>query len=520
MLADELLQGSNIVLVLHRLQAHGLLVDPLVEIPVLVQNVGHAAGHAGCEVLAGLAQNHDSAAGHVLTAVVSHALDNGGRAAVADAEALTGHAGDEGLAAGGTVKGHVAGDDVFLGLVADALGRADDDLAAGQALAHVVVAVAGQAEGQALGDERAKALAACADALGGVDIVGQGAAVLAGDLAAKDGTQGAVGVGDLQPDTLGCLAAQLELLHQHLHVEGVLKVEVIGVGRHKVDVAVCNGRVVQDAVQIHLGGTAAGSTGLDMEQVGAAHQLIDGTHAQLGHVLPQLLRHKGQVVDDILGLALEPLAQLGVLGADAHGAGVQVADTHHHAALAHQQGGAEAELLSAQHTADGNIAAGEQLGIALNADAAAQAVQDQGLVGLGDAQLPGQACILDGGAGGCTGAAVVTGDKDDLCAALGNTGGNGADTGLADQLYVDVGVAVGVLQVIDQLGQILDGVDVVVGRGRDQAHAGGTVAGLGDPGVDLGTGQVAALAGLCTLCQLDLDLFGGDQILAGHTKAG
>ena len=106
-------------------------------------------------------------------------------------------------------------------------------------------------------------------------------------------------------------------------------------------------------------------------------------------------------------------------------------------------------------------------------------------MGLGDAQLPGQARVLDGGAGGCTGA-VVTGDEDDLRAALGNTGGNGADTGLADQLHVDVGVAVGVLQVIDQLGQILDGVDVVVGRGRDQAHAGGAVAGLGDPGVDLG----------------------------------
>ena len=87
-------------------------------------------------------------------------------------------------------------------------------------------------------------------------------------------------------------------------------------------------------------------------------------------------------------------------------------------------------------------------------------------MGLGDAQLPGQARILDGGAGGCTGAAVVTGDKDDLCAALGNTGGNGADTGLADQLHVDVGVAVGVLQVIDQLSQILDGVDVVVGGGE------------------------------------------------------
>ena len=141
-------------------------------------------------------------------------------------------------------------------------------------------------------------------------------------------------------------------------------------------------------------------------------------------------------------------------------------------------------------------------------------------MGLGDAQLPRQTCVLDGGAGRSTGAAVIAGHQNDLCAALGNTGGNGAHTGLADQLHVDVGVAVGILQVIDQLGQILDGVDVVVGRGRDQAHAGGAVAGLGDPGVDLGTGQIAALAGLCALCQLDLDLLGADQILAGHAKAG
>ena len=73
-----------------------------------------------------------------------------------------------------------------------------------------------------------------------------------------------------------------------------------------------------------------------MEQVGAAHQLVDGTDAQLCHVFAQLLRHEGQVVDDILGLAAEVLAQLGVLGADAHGAGVEVADTHHDAAHGHQ----------------------------------------------------------------------------------------------------------------------------------------------------------------------------------------
>ncbi len=188
--------------------------------------------------------------------------------------------------------------------------------------------------------------------------------------------------------------------------------------------------------------------------------------------------------------------------------------------MAHQQGGAEAEFLSAQHTADGHIAAGEQFAIALDADAGAQAVQDQALVGLGDAQLPGQTCVLDGVARGRAGAAVVAGDQDDLRAALGNAGGNGADTGLADELDVDVGVAVGALQVVDELGQVLDGVDVVVGRGRDEADAGGAVAGLGDPRVHLGTGQVAALAGLCTLCQLDLDLIGGDQILAGDAETG
>ena len=60
----------------------------------------------------------------------------------------------------------------------------------------------------------------------------------------------------------------------------------------------------------------------------------------------------------------------------------------------------------------------------------------------------------------------------------------------------------------------------MVGRGRDQAHAGGAVAGLGDPGIDLAAGQLAALAGLGALGQLDLDLLGRHQVLAGDAEAG
>ena len=166
------------------------------------------------------------------------------------------------LAAGSAVQRHVAGDDVLLGLEVDALRRTHNDLAAGKALAHVVVAVTHQLQRQAIGDKGTKTLAACTVAVHGVHIVRQVVAVFAGDLAAKDGTKGAVHVGNIQADALGSLAAQLELLHQHLHVQRVFQMEVVAVLLDKVDVAVCNGGVVQDAVQIHLAARLPAALGL------------------------------------------------------------------------------------------------------------------------------------------------------------------------------------------------------------------------------------------------------------------
>src|SRR6202020_2423359 len=75
-----------------------------------------------------------------------------------------------------------------------------------------------------------------------------------------------------------------------------------------------------------------------------------------------------------------------------------------------------------------------------------------------------------------------------------------------------------VLQVMDELGQVLDGVDVVMRRRRDQADAGGGVPGLRDPRVDLVPGQLAALARLGPLRHLDLQVVGVDQVLAGDPE--
>ena len=88
--------------------------------------------------------------------MVAHALHDGGRAGVAHAEALARDARDERLAARRAVERHVADDDVFVRAEGAALRREERELAAGEALAEAVVAVALEPERQPLRDERAE----------------------------------------------------------------------------------------------------------------------------------------------------------------------------------------------------------------------------------------------------------------------------------------------------------------------------------------------------------------------------
>ena len=57
-------------------------------------------------------------------------------------------------------------------------------------------------------------------------------------------------------------------------------------------------------------------------------------------------------------------------------------------------------------------------------------------------------------------------------ARLGDAGGNRADTHLGDQLDRDVGFLIGVFQVENELREILNRIDVMVRRRRDEAHSG------------------------------------------------
>ena len=143
----------------------------------------------------------------------------------------------------------------------------------------------------------------------------------------------------------------------------------------------------------------------------------------------------------------------------------------------------------------------------------------QRLLGLGKAKLQRQAGVPNGIARRGTRAAIVSADQDLVGGTLGHAGGDGTDARLADQLDRHARAGIGVLKVKDQLCQVLDGVDVVVRRRRDQADAGRGLTDLGDPGVDLLAGEVSALAGLGALGHLDLNLEGAAQIAARHAKA-
>ena len=125
-------------------------------------------------------------------------------------------------------------------------------------------------------------------------------------------------------------------------------------------------------------------------------------------------------VDDVLGLAGELLAELRVLRGDADRAGVEVADPHHDAAHDHQRGGREPVLLGAQQRGDDHVAAGLQLAVGLHDDPVAEPVQDERLLRLGQAELPGDARVLERGQRAGAGAAVVAADQDDVAVRLGD----------------------------------------------------------------------------------------------------
>ena len=180
---------------------------------------------------------------------------------------------------------------------------------------------------------------------------------------------------------------------------------------------------------------------------------------------------------------------------------------------------AKPDLVGAEQRGDHHVAAGADAAVGLHRYAAAQVVADQRLLGFGEADLPGRAGMLDRGQRRGAGAALEARYGHVIGVRLGDAGGNGADAHFRNELHRHLAGRVHVLEIEDELGQILDRIDVVMRRRRDEADARRRVAHPGDGGIDLVAGQLAAFAGLGALRHLDLHHVGIDEIFGGHAEA-
>ncbi len=167
--------------------------------------------------------------------------------------------------------------------------------------------------------------------------------------------------------------------------------------------------------------------------------------------------------------------------------------------------GAEGELVGAEQRGDQNVLRGGKAAIGAQTDASAHAVGHEDLLRLGEAELPRVARVLDAGERGGAGAAGVAGDDDEVGVGLGDARGDRADAAAGDQLDADGGARVDALEVVDELGEVFDGVDVVMRRRRDERDAGLRVTQTRDEAGDLVAGELAAFAGLGSLRDFDLE---------------
>src|SRR5215210_1435897 len=276
---------------------------------------------------------------------------------------------------------------------------------------------------------------------------------------------------------------------------------------------------VEQRREVHAAGFPVLDGPAHLEFVGASDHLLEGTEAHLRHVLPYFFGDEEEVVDDMLWRTGKALSEFGVLGRYPHRARVQVAHAHHDAARGHEWRRGESEVLGPEERGHGDVAARLELAVGLQDHPPPQPVLDEHLLGLRDPELPREPRVLYGGERGGPRPPVVARDGNVVGLRLGNPGRDRPDPDLGDELHAHPGPRVGVLQVVDELREVLYGVDVVVGRGRDEAHTGCRITNLGYVIADLAPRQLAALARLGPLGHLDLQLVGVDQILGRDAEA-
>ena len=396
------------------------------------------------------------------------ALDDGLGAAVADGEAHPGPADEVEPAAGRAVEHGVAGDRLRRRVGGEVRLRGDRDRATGQALADVVVGLADEAQLHAGPGERAERLA-------------RGAAQLEPDRAVR--ARRARGRRSGRPRTSGprSSAAGRAAVTEPWPRNAAAIADLERRRRRAADVAAGRGRIraarrrrPPTGAAPMTGASSARAAGDRAQQPPAlADDLADrrvprpaASSRRRSSAMAVKKRTTSSGVP--ANLARRSSRWVAMPGR----AGVEMALAGHVAADRDERRRPERELLGAEQRGDEQVAAGLQAAVGAQRDPVAQVVAQEDLVDLGEAELPRRPDVLDRRQRRRAGAAGVAGQVDVRGAGLGDAGRDRPDAAAGDELDADAGRRVDRAQVGDELGEVLDRVDVVVRRRADVALAG------------------------------------------------
>ena len=199
-------------------------------------------------------------------------------------------------------------------------------------------------------------------------------------------------------------------------------------------------------------------------------------------------------------------SQIIILGTHPHRTSIGMTLTNHQTAQCQQRRGANTEFLGSQHRGNNDVSTSPDTPVSAQRYPLAEPVERKHLMGFCQAKLQRTTRELDRGQGCSTCSADRAGNIDDVSICLGHAGSDGANAGRGDQFHPDPRLRIDLFEVVDQLGQVFDGIDVMVRRRRDQRHTRRRQTHARDKIRNLETGQLAAFAGLGPLGDLDLDL--------------
>ena len=191
---------------------------------------------------------------------------------------------------------------------------------------------------------------------------------------------------------------------------------------------------------------------------------------------------------------------------------------HEHAAEHDELGRSEAEFVRAQKGHRDDVSAGLELSVGLERHPVTETVPDQRLPGLGEAYLRRNARIAYRGHRRSSCTSFSSGNDYQVGFGLSDARRDGTYSTLCHEFHADACIGVDIAKIEDQLGQVLDGIDVMVRRGRDEGNARDGMARAGDDTVDLVSRQLAAFSRFCTLSDLDLYLLRVDEVFGCYTE--